>query len=41
MKYLAPFTLSHRTRLNPEAQVARMTADGIVGEILAKTEFPA
>jgi MoxR-like ATPase len=41
VKYLAPFALSHRTRLNPEAQVARMTADGIIGEILAKAEFPA
>jgi MoxR-like ATPase len=41
IKYLAPFGLAHRTRLNPEAQVARMSADGVIGEILAKTEFPA
>jgi MoxR-like ATPase len=41
VKHLAPFTLSHRARLNPEAQVARVTAEGVISEILAKTEFPA
>jgi MoxR-like ATPase len=40
VRRLAPWTLRHRVILNPDAEIEGLTADDVVGQILAAVEVP-
>jgi MoxR-like ATPase len=40
VRRLAPWALRHRVILNPDAEIEGLTADDVVGEVLASVEVP-
>lgn len=41
IKYLAPYTLAHRIKLNSDAKLSEMTSEKVVYEVIDKVRIPA